>query len=67
MGLRPLFLLENKMKFKFVKSVSKPVPCYGDKKVKTGQEIELAGHFAEKAKRNPDFEEVVVESKEDAK
>lgn len=55
------------MKFKFVKEVIGTVPCYGNKQVKTGQEIDLTGHFAEKAKRNPDFEEVVVEPKKDAK
>ena len=46
------------MKFKFIKPVEGEVPCYGGKTVKTGDEIELSGHFEQKAKANPDFEVV---------
>lgn len=46
------------MKFKLVKKVDGEVPCYGGKTAKTGDVIELNGHFAEKAKANPDFEVV---------
>ena len=46
------------MKFKFIKKVDGEVPCYDGKTVKTGDVIELTGHFAEKAKNNPDFEVV---------
>lgn len=44
------------MKFKFIKQVEGEVPCYDGKTVKTGDVIELADSFAEKAKHNPDFE-----------
>lgn len=46
------------MKFKFVKKVNGDVPVYQGKKAKTGQTVEFTGYFAEKAKRNPDFEMV---------
>lgn len=47
------------MKFKFVKDVKGSVAIYGGKKAKMGDEVELTGYFATKAKLNPDFEEVV--------
>lgn len=53
------------MKFKFVKNVEGSVPTYNGKKVKTGQEIDLSGHFAEKAKKNPDFEQVEAKQGEE--
>ena len=55
------------MKFKFIKQVDGEVNCYCGKTVKTGDVIELEGHFAEKAKANPDFEVVRVSTKRKAK
>lgn len=49
------------MEFKFTKEVEGKVSVYDGNKVATGDTIELTGFFAEKAKRNPDFEEVIVE------
>ena len=46
------------MKFKFIKKVSGEVNCYGGKTIKTGDIVELEGHFIEKANANPDFEVV---------
>lgn len=53
-------------KFVFVKPVESSVATYGSKgatKVKTGDEVELDGFFAEKARANPDYEEVIKEDK----
>lgn len=46
------------MKFKFIKEVESEVTIYNEAKVKTGDVVELEGFFADKAKSNPDFEEV---------
>lgn len=43
------------MKFKYVKKVKEPVLSYGNM-VSTGDTVEYKGHFAEKAKRNPNYE-----------
>ena len=51
------------MKFKLVKQVEGSVRSYGGQEVSTGDEIELDGHFAEKAKLNPDYEEVKATAK----
>ena len=45
------------MKFKLIKPDCKDVPAYGQT-ASTGETIELDGHLAEKAERNPDFEAV---------
>jgi len=55
-GNSPLFI----MKFKFVKKVTGSVKVYDGATVKTGDVVEFDGHFAEKAKNNPDFETVVA-------
>jgi len=44
------------MKFKFIKKVEGSVGAYGIKSLKTGDEVELEGRYAEKASNNPDFE-----------
>lgn len=44
------------MKFRFVKKVTGKVIGYDGQKVATGDEVTLNGHFAEKARNNPDYE-----------
>lgn len=46
------------MKFEFVKKVDGEVNGYNGIKVKTGDRVEYEGHFAEKALKNPDYQEV---------
>lgn len=46
------------MKFKLVKKVEGEVNCYGVQMCATGDTVDLPGHLAEKAKLNPDYEEV---------
>lgn len=45
-------------KFKLTKEVKSAVPVYGGKEAITGDVIELDGLLAEKARNNPDFQEV---------
>ena len=51
------------MKFKLIKKGVKDSQAYGHEGLKTGDTIELTGIFAEKAARNPDFEEVKARKK----
>lgn len=56
------------MKFIFVKKAEGKVASYNGKKVKTGDTVELSGHFAKKAEANPDYERVATpEVKADVK
>ena len=55
------------MKFKLIKLKCKNVGAYGVKGISTGDAIELTGHFAEKAKNNPDFSEVLSKTTKKAK
>lgn len=46
------------MKFRFIRQVDGEAPVYGGQTAKTGDIIELEGHLADKASRNPHFEAV---------
>lgn len=46
------------MKFKFIGKKRGVVKSYDGKEIATGEEIELTGHFAEKALINPDYQVV---------
>ena len=54
------------MKFKFIKKVEGEVGVYDGKSVKTGDEVEFEGRYAEKALNNPDFEDVKPAAKKPA-
>lgn len=43
------------MKFRLIKEVDGSVPTYDGSLIRTGDTIELEGHFAEKAAHNPDY------------
>lgn len=55
------------MKFKFIKSNCKDAPIYGGQTASTGDHVDFDGHFAEKAKNNPDFELATIKTKKVAK
>lgn len=42
------------MKYEYINQVDERVNCYGYM-VKTGDVVEMEGHFSSKAKRNPDW------------
>lgn len=46
------------MKFRFVRKTDNPVKGYNGTMLSTGDEIELTGHFIDKAISNPDYEAV---------
>jgi len=50
------------MKFRFVKKVDHPVIGYMGTMLSTGDEIELTGHFIDKAIANPDYEAIQAEA-----
>lgn len=45
-------------KFKLVKKVDEPVVCYTGEMIETGDTIELDGHLATKARKNPNYQEI---------
>lgn len=49
------------MKFRLIKAVDGSVPTYDGSRIRTGDVVELEGHFAEKAARNPDYVPVIAE------
>lgn len=51
------------MKFKLVKEGCEDVPVYGGGVISTGGTVDLDGFLAEKARANPDFEEVKARRK----
>ena len=46
------------MQFRFIRQIDGEAPVYGGQFAKTGDIIELEGHLADKASRNPHFEAV---------
>lgn len=44
------------MKFKRVNKIEGKATAYGVDNIATGETVELEGHLAEKAKRNPNYE-----------
>lgn len=55
------------MKFKLIAKFDEPVNCYTGEKISTGDIIELDGHLAEKASKNPNYQEVKKVVKKAAK
>lgn len=46
------------MKFKLIKPNCENTTCYGQEGIKTGDVVEFTGHLIQKARANPNYQEV---------